>query len=67
MSKRYAIVSIGTNSTRLLLADVEPEVPRVEIVRSVGTRVGEGLGERGLLADEAMERTLEAVRQLHAL
>jgi exopolyphosphatase / guanosine-5'-triphosphate,3'-diphosphate pyrophosphatase len=63
VSKRYAIVSIGTNSTRLLLADVAPEIPRVEIVRSVGTRIGEGLGERGLLDDDAMERTLEAVRQ----
>jgi exopolyphosphatase/guanosine-5'-triphosphate,3'-diphosphate pyrophosphatase len=63
MSKRFAIVSIGTNSTRLLLADVAPESPRVELVRSVGTRIGEGLGERGLLTDEAMARTLEAVTQ----
>ncbi|MFY9719378.1 MAG: hypothetical protein WAK16_07015 [Candidatus Cybelea sp.] len=63
MSKRFAIVSIGTNSTRLLLADVAPESPRVELVRSVGTRIGEGLGERGLLTDEAMARTLETVTQ----
>ncbi|MGC1380629.1 MAG: exopolyphosphatase, partial [Candidatus Baltobacteraceae bacterium] len=63
MSKRYAIVSIGTNSTRLLLADVEPETPRVELARSTGTRIGEGLGERGRLGDEPMERTLEAIAQ----
>lgn len=64
MSKRYAIVSIGTNSTRLLLADVEPEQPRVELARSAGTRIGENLGERGRLADEPMQRTLDAVAQL---
>lgn len=63
MSKRYAIVSIGTNSTRLLLADVEPERPRVEVVRSTGTRIGEGLGERGRLGDEPMARTLDAIAQ----
>ena len=63
MSKRYAVISVGTNSTRLLLADVEPENPRVEVARSTGTRIGEGLGERGHLADEAMARTLDAIAQ----
>ena len=61
MSKRYAIVSIGTNSTRLLLADMAFDNPRVEIAQSVGTRIGEGLGERGRLGDEPMQRTLDAV------
>ena len=64
MSKRYAIVSIGTNSTRALLADVEPDRPRTELARSIGTRLGEGLGERGSLGDEPMQRTLDAVTQL---
>lgn len=63
MSKRYAIVSIGTNSTRLLLADVAPEHPRIELARSVGTRIGEGLDERGRLGDEPMQRTLDAIAQ----
>lgn len=64
MSRRYAVVSIGTNSTRLLLADVEPDIPHVELTRSIGTRIGEGLGEQGRLGDEPMERTLAAVGQL---
>lgn len=64
MSKRFAIVSIGTNSTRLLLADVALENPRVELARSTGTRIGEGLGERGRLGDEPMQRTLDAVAQV---
>ncbi|MGC9993311.1 MAG: hypothetical protein ABSD52_13080 [Candidatus Cybelea sp.] len=65
MSKRFAIISIGTNSTRLLLADIAPAVPRIETARSVGTRIGEGLGEQGRLGDEAMQRTLEAIAQFH--
>jgi exopolyphosphatase / guanosine-5'-triphosphate,3'-diphosphate pyrophosphatase len=64
LSKRYAVVSIGTNSTRLLLADVAFENPRIELARSIGTRIGEGLGERGRLGDEPMQRTLDAVAQL---
>jgi exopolyphosphatase / guanosine-5'-triphosphate,3'-diphosphate pyrophosphatase len=64
LSKRYAVVSIGTNSTRLLLADVAPEIPRTELTRSIGTRIGESLGERGRLGDEPMQRTLEALVQL---
>ncbi len=64
MSKRYAIVSIGTNSTRSLLADVEKDPPRIELARSIGTRLGEALGERGRLGDEPMRRTLDAVAQL---
>lgn len=64
MSRRYAVVSIGTNSTRLLLADVEPEIPHVEFTRSIGTRIGEGLGEQGRLGDQPMERTLAAIAQL---
>jgi exopolyphosphatase / guanosine-5'-triphosphate,3'-diphosphate pyrophosphatase len=64
MSKHYAIVSVGTNSTRVLLADVALDPPRVEIARSIGTRIGEKLGKRGRLGDEPMERTIEAIAQL---
>lgn len=54
---RIAVVDIGTNSTRLLVADVdEPghvhEVDR----RSVVTRLGEGVDATGHLADAAMDR-----------
>lgn len=60
--RRWAIISIGTNSTRLLLADMEPEHPHVEITQSTGTRIGEGMDSNGLLGDEPMRRTLNAVR-----
>jgi exopolyphosphatase/guanosine-5'-triphosphate,3'-diphosphate pyrophosphatase len=62
LSKHWAVISIGTNSTRVLLADMAPELPHVDLSRSIGTRIGEGLRERGALGDEPMARTLEAVR-----
>lgn len=65
MSKHYAVLSIGTNSTRVLLADVAPEIPHVDLARSIGTRIGEGLREGGMLGEAPMERTLDALRSLH--
>jgi exopolyphosphatase/guanosine-5'-triphosphate,3'-diphosphate pyrophosphatase len=57
-----AVISIGTNSTRALLADIDTASPQTLLARSIGTRVGEGLRERGRLSDAAMHRTLGAVR-----
>lgn len=57
-----AVISIGTNSTRVLLADIDSASPQTLLARSIGTRVGEGLRERGRLSDAAMHRTLGAVR-----
>ncbi|MBV8148063.1 MAG: hypothetical protein JO092_03105 [Candidatus Eremiobacteraeota bacterium] len=65
MSKRYAVISVGTNSVRLLLADVAGDDPRAQITRSIGTRIGEGLGPDGSLGEEPMQRTLDAIAQLH--
>ena len=70
MSDRSAVISIGTNSTRLLLVDFSAKrfgvfgdpVTRIVKQRSVGTRIGEGLKESGHLSAEAMDRTLEIVR-----
>jgi exopolyphosphatase/guanosine-5'-triphosphate,3'-diphosphate pyrophosphatase len=64
LSKHYAVISVGTNSTRVLLADVAPELPHVDLARSIGTRIGEGLGQRGELGEEPMRRTLDAIVSL---
>jgi exopolyphosphatase/guanosine-5'-triphosphate,3'-diphosphate pyrophosphatase len=48
----------------LLLADVSGDVPRVALARTVGTRIGEGLGEKGRLGEEPARRTLAAIEQL---
>lgn len=52
---RVAVVDIGTNSTRLLLAEVGESVRELERRTSV-TRLGEGLEATGELAEAAMER-----------
>ncbi len=58
---REAVVSIGTNSTRLLIADFSAAAPAVVSAQSIGTRIGEGLRGRGRLTDGAMRRTLDAI------
>jgi exopolyphosphatase/guanosine-5'-triphosphate,3'-diphosphate pyrophosphatase len=58
---RIAVVDLGTNSTRLLVADVEggrvTELDR----RSIVTRLGERVDSTGRLADAAKERVHAAV------
>ncbi|MHB8147740.1 MAG: Ppx/GppA phosphatase family protein [Vulcanimicrobiaceae bacterium] len=62
MSRHYAVISIGSNSTRVVLADMAPEHPHIDLARSIGTRIGEGLVEGGALGEEPMQRTIDAVR-----
>lgn len=57
------LISIGTNSTRALVADLDGGTGRTLLHRSTGTRIGEGLKERGHLDETAMERTLTAIRE----
>ncbi len=63
VTERFAVLSVGTNSTRMLLADMRPQIPHVVLARTIGTRIGEGLGERGELGEEPMARTLVALRE----
>ncbi len=59
---RAAVVDIGTNSTRLLIADVMSDLTVVEIVRrSVVTRLGAGVDAGGALSEEGCERVLSAL------
>ncbi|HKG37496.1 MAG TPA: Ppx/GppA phosphatase family protein [Conexibacter sp.] len=63
---RVGVVDIGTNSTRLLIADVEDGAIAELDRRSEVTRLGQGVDTSGRLADEAMERvfaTLAAYRE----
>ena len=61
--RRVAAIDCGTNSIRLLVADVDPAAGtltdvdrRLEIVR-----LGQGVDKTGRLAPEALERTLAAL------
>ncbi|CAB4933925.1 unannotated protein [freshwater metagenome] len=60
---RVAVLDIGTNSTRLLVADVDAQAGAVhELEReSTVTRLGEGLERTGNLSEVAMGRVLAAL------
>jgi exopolyphosphatase/guanosine-5'-triphosphate,3'-diphosphate pyrophosphatase len=61
MSPPIAVVDIGTNSTRLLIAQVvDGHVEELER-RSIVTRLGDGVDSSGRLSDAAMERVYETV------
>ena len=63
---RVGVVDIGTNSTRLLIADVtDGRVHEVQR-RSEVTRLGEGVDATGRLGDEPMRRVLETLEAYHA-
>jgi exopolyphosphatase/guanosine-5'-triphosphate,3'-diphosphate pyrophosphatase len=59
---RVAVVDIGTNSTRLLVADVDDAGGLTEVERRTQvTRLGDGVDRSGVLADDAMQRVLATV------
>ncbi len=61
-SVRAAVVDIGTNSTRLLIADVASDGAITELVRrSVVTRLGDGVDSSGALSEEAASRVFAAL------
>jgi exopolyphosphatase / guanosine-5'-triphosphate,3'-diphosphate pyrophosphatase len=60
---RVAVVDIGTNSTRLLVAEVEGEAVAELDRRTIVTRLGEGLEATGRLADAATERVSNALAE----
>lgn len=64
---RAAVVDIGTNSTRLLIADVSPQGAIAEVLRrSTVTRLGAGVDAQGALAPDACERVLDTLREYRA-
>jgi exopolyphosphatase/guanosine-5'-triphosphate,3'-diphosphate pyrophosphatase len=63
-----AVVDIGTNSTRLLVARVDGAGDVEELERrSTVTRLGQGVDSSGRLADEAVERVFRALEEYRAL
>jgi exopolyphosphatase/guanosine-5'-triphosphate,3'-diphosphate pyrophosphatase len=62
-----AVIDMGTNSTRLLIARVDGDGGVEELERrSIVTRLGQGVDSSGRLADEAIERVLDVLEQYHA-
>ena len=65
---RVAVVDIGSNSTRLLIADVEDGTVTDEFERrSVVTRLGAGVDADGRLREDAMHRVYSTLADFRAL
>ena len=60
-AKRVAVIDIGTNSTRLLVADVAGGAVRPVERRSTVTRLGRGVDLSGHLSGEAIEDVCAAI------
>lgn len=58
-----AAIDIGTNSTRLMVAEVDNGIISRELYRqAVITRLGRGVGDTGRLSEAAVRRTLEVLQ-----
>jgi exopolyphosphatase/guanosine-5'-triphosphate,3'-diphosphate pyrophosphatase len=64
---RVAAVDIGTNSTRLLVAEAQADGFRPIDRRMTITRLGEGVDRRRAFAPEALERTLVTIAEYAAV
>ncbi|MEF3116939.1 Ppx/GppA phosphatase family protein [Streptomyces chrestomyceticus] len=67
--KRVAAVDCGTNSIRLLVADLDPATGELKDLdrRMTIVRLGQGVDRTGRLAPEALERTFAACREYAAV
>jgi len=63
-----AVVDIGTNSTRLLIAEVDPSTGAIQelLRRSQVTRLGDGVDSTGSLSEEAIARTFNTLADYRA-
>lgn len=60
----YAAVDLGTNNCRLLVAEPRGQTFRVVDSHSQIARLGEGLHDTGRLSDAAIERAMDALRNI---
>jgi exopolyphosphatase/guanosine-5'-triphosphate,3'-diphosphate pyrophosphatase len=65
---RAAVVDIGTNSTRLLIADVDPASGAVRELhrQSLVTRLGQEVDAGGAISEEAARRVLDTLGEYRA-
>jgi exopolyphosphatase/guanosine-5'-triphosphate,3'-diphosphate pyrophosphatase len=63
--ERYAVIDVGTNSVKFHIAERDTGGSMRKVVdRAEMTRLGEGLGERGEIGPEAIERTASAIADM---
>jgi exopolyphosphatase / guanosine-5'-triphosphate,3'-diphosphate pyrophosphatase len=65
---RVAVVDIGTNSTRLLIAEVDPSTGAIQelLRRSQVTRLGDGVDSAGSLSEQAIARVFVTLAEYRA-
>lgn len=62
---RYSVIDVGTNSVKLLVAELRPDGSWITIAeRAEVTRLGEGIDVTGAIAPTAMERTVRAITSM---
>ena len=69
MTRRVAAIDCGTNSIRMLIADIDPErAALTDIAREMKiVRLGEGVDRTGRLSEAALDRTIGALREYAGL
>jgi exopolyphosphatase/guanosine-5'-triphosphate,3'-diphosphate pyrophosphatase len=69
VTQRVAAIDCGTNSIRLLIADISPgagpgQAPLADLVREMRiVRLGEGVDQTGRLSEAALARTMTALQE----
>ena len=65
---RLAAIDVGTNSIRLIIAELDDDGSyRVLDDEKEITRLGAGLAETGRMSDEAIVRSVEAVKRMREI
>jgi len=64
--QRHAVIDVGTNSVKLLVADIDGSIIKPLCEESVQTRLGSGFYETHELQGDAIRRTADAVKQFAA-
>ncbi|MFA5537445.1 MAG: hypothetical protein WDA53_09810, partial [Bacillota bacterium] len=59
----YAVIDLGTNSTRMIVGSVKADQLKVLLRTRRVTRMGEGLGNQGEIIPAAQRRTIYALEQ----
>ena len=69
MTRRVAAIDCGTNSVRLLIAEVDPRrAVLTDLAREMRiVRLGEGVDRTGRLSEAALDRTTAALREYAGL
>ncbi|MFZ7121649.1 MAG: Ppx/GppA family phosphatase [Eubacteriaceae bacterium] len=62
--KRYAVIDIGTNSSRLLIADAENNKIIKKQKYLMSTRMGQGVDKNRIINNDAINRNIEALVEI---